>query len=234
MGTDNSSVTGSRALQAHGRTRTIAARRRRAVRLGRHNTGDQRGTGHMDTNGPLSLHNEYATLNLADLLLARERNHVELMRKANVVGTAVGLYLIRKQEKNGGRGDAPPRTLGNSEVRSYSWPCILVFVDQWKQERELHWQDRLPEAVYLDEKRKVPVCVVYAAKIDAPETPIRPVVYPLSRIGGGFPVIVDVQGREHIASIGCLVRDGHTVYALTNRHVTRSEERRVGKACEYR
>ena len=177
----------------------------------------------MDTDGPLSLHNEYATLNLADLLLARERNHVELMRKANVVGTAVGLYLIRKQAKNGRRGDTPARTLGNSEVRGYSWPCILVFVDQWKQERELHWQDRVPDAVYLDEKRKVPVCVVYAAKVDAPETPIRPVVYPLSRIGGGFPLIVDVQGREHIASIGCLVRDGHTVYALTNRHVTGAE-----------
>jgi hypothetical protein len=32
--------------------------------------------------------------------------------------------------------------------------------------------------------------------------------------------VVDVQGREHIASIGCLLTDGHTTYALTNRHVT--------------
>ena len=47
--------------------------------------------------------------------------------------------------------------------------------------------------------------------------------YPSFKIGGGFPVIADVQGREHVASIGCLVRDGHTVYALTNRHVTGPE-----------
>jgi hypothetical protein len=30
---------------------------------------------------------------------------------------------------------------------------------------------------------------------------------------------VDVQGEEHAASVGCLVTDGHLVYALTNRHV---------------
>src|SRR5262249_20260909 len=142
------------------------------------------------------MHNQYSMLDLADLLLARERNHVELMRKQNVIGTAVGLYLIRKDEpwtkraaeKN--REKRPPRTLGNSEVRDYSWPCILVFVDTWKTDRELHWQDRLPDAVYLDEKRKVPVCVVYAPKQDVPEIPIRPVLYPSSKIGGGFPLIV--------------------------------------------
>ena len=77
--------------------------------------------------------------------------------------------------------------------------------------------------MYLDELRKVPVCVVLAPTVDRPEPSIRPVVFPSSTIGGGFPVIVVVQGREHIASIGCLVRDGHTVYALTNRHVTGPE-----------
>ena len=176
----------------------------------------------------LSLHNEYSMLNLADLLLARERNHVELVRKAHVVGTAVGLYLIRKKEPwqppdPNERVRRPPRTLGNSEVRDYSWPCILAFVDDWKEDAELSWEDRLPRAVYFDERRKVPVCVVLAPTVDRPEPSIRPVVFPSSTIGGGFPVIVVVQGREHIASIGCLVRDGHTVYALTNRHVTGPE-----------
>jgi hypothetical protein len=52
----------------------------------------------VDADGALSMHNEFSMLNLADLLLARERNHVELMRKDHVVGTAVGLYLIRKSE----------------------------------------------------------------------------------------------------------------------------------------
>jgi len=45
------------------------------------------------------------------------------------------------------------------------------------------------------------------------------VIFPDSLIGGGFPVLADVQGKEHVASLGCLVTDGHTVYALTNRHV---------------
>ena len=113
----------------------------------------------MEPEAALTLHNEFSMLNLADLLLARERNHVELIRKKHVVGTAVGLYLIRKKEpwkpidptKRGKRG---PRTLGNSEVRDYSWPCILAFVDEWKAEEELDWQDRVPPSVYLDERRR--------------------------------------------------------------------------------
>jgi hypothetical protein len=183
----------------------------------------------MKAHDPLSMHSEYAALNLPDLLLARERNHAELTQKAHVMGTAIGYYLIRKSDPPlkkrsvGERGERGERTLANSEVRDYSWPCILVFVDQWKRDEELHWKDVVPASLYLDGHRKVPVCVVLAPKMDALEVPIRPVVYPSSRIGGGFPLIADVQGRQHIASIGCLVRDGHTVYALTNRHVTGEE-----------
>jgi hypothetical protein len=43
--------------------------------------------------------------------------------------------------------------------------------------------------------------------------------YPLNNIGGGSPVVADVQGRQYAATVACLVSDGHTVYALTNRHV---------------
>ena len=46
------------------------------------------------------------------------------------------------------------------------------------------------------------------------------VTFPSELIGGGFPVLTDTQGREHIGSIGCLVTDGDAIYALTNRHVT--------------
>src|SRR5262249_54633186 len=35
----------------------------------------------------------------------------------------------------------------------------------------------------------------------------------------GYPVISQVQKAKHLASIGCLVSDGHRIYALTNRHV---------------
>jgi hypothetical protein len=38
-------------------------------------------------------------------------------------------------------------------------------------------------------------------------------------IAGGYPLIVDVQGRERIATVGCLVTDGSRYYGLTNRHV---------------
>jgi hypothetical protein len=43
--------------------------------------------------------------------------------------------------------------------------------------------------------------------------------FPASTIGGGYPVVCDVQGQEHLASVACLVTDGHKTYALTNRHV---------------
>jgi hypothetical protein len=177
----------------------------------------------------LSMHNQYNMLSVPDLLLAREKNHIELMRRQNVVGTAVGYYLIRRNEptpgdrqpgKQGARGE---RTLANSEVRDYSWPCILVFVDTWQEKSAMDFSDIIPQSLYLDDGRKVPVCVVKAPLSERAEFPIRPVVYPASKIGGGFPVIANVQGREHVASIGCLVRDGHTVYALTNRHVTGDE-----------
>ena len=41
----------------------------------------------------------FASLSLTDLLEAREVFHIHLMNKANVVGTAVGRYLIRKAEQ---------------------------------------------------------------------------------------------------------------------------------------
>ena len=89
----------------------------------------------------LSLPNEFVLLSLRDLLAARELFHLHLMHKPNVVATAVGRYRIRKsdpwpeQERPSSavplRHHAAPRTLSNSEVRTYSWPAILVFVKMW-------------------------------------------------------------------------------------------------------
>jgi len=176
---------------------------------------------------PLTTHQDFSVLSLGDLLLAREKNHVDLMRKKNVIGTAVGFYLIRHKDtwpKRGResrpKGPRPARTLGNSGVRPYSWPCILVFVRTWAEESNLSWTDRVPPALYLDDNRKVPVCVVEAPLQDQIDTVVLNPMFPTSRMGGGFPVVANVQGFEHIASIGCLVTDGHTSYALTNRHVT--------------
>ncbi len=174
-------------------------------------------------NDPLTLHKDYNLLGLADLLDARDKNQADLMRRENVVATAVGLYLIRRTDP--WPPTAPPdergkRTLANSEVRPYSWPCIIVFVERWREESQLHWEDMVPSALYLDDRRKVPVCVVEAPRLETALPSPRTIVFPSNRLGGGLPLIAEVQGREYVASIGCLVTDGHTTYALTNRHVT--------------
>jgi hypothetical protein len=63
-----------------------------------------------------------------------------------VVGTATGLYRIRKadpwpdresksveQSRTDKAGEPKPeRTFENSEIREYSWPCVLVLVDKWQ------------------------------------------------------------------------------------------------------
>src|SRR5262245_18380381 len=83
---------------------------------------------------------DFSTLSLRDLMEARDLYHFHLMSKANVVGTALGLDLIRAEEDwPRSRDDRlaksaklkTPRTLGTSQVRDYSWPCIIVLVREW-------------------------------------------------------------------------------------------------------
>lgn len=189
----------------------------------------------------LSIDKQYNMLSLLDLLEARDLHHIHLMHKANVVATAVGRYLIRESDPwPGGFKDVAklaradrnkpkdPRTLENSEVRPYSWPCILVFVDKWLDQDmfgdgtkgKLSPSEMVSKAIYMPDGRVVPVCVVQASLDDqVPATP-EDVTYPENLIGGGYPVVADVQGQRHVASVGCMVTDGHLVYALTNRHVS--------------
>src|SRR5436190_3254955 len=118
---------------------------------------------------------DFSTLSLKDLIEARDLYHFHLMSKANVVGTAVGLYLIRDKEdwpKRRGEGFRPrhkvtyARTFANSEVRDYSWPCILVLVRKWIDEEDFgkhgkpaSWQIA-PKRLYLPDGRVVPGCGV--------------------------------------------------------------------------
>ena len=166
--------------------------------------------------------------------------HLHLLAKQHVVGTAIGRYLIRKSDPwPESRKDAvahdtadaiapakPPRTLANSEVRPYSWPCVLVFVDTWVDKADFALNGGIdpasivPPTLYLPDGSRVPVCVVYAPLQDAAPQPRPPQHFPENRIGGGFPILIDVQGDQRFASVGCLVTDGHATYALTNRHVT--------------
>ena len=175
--------------------------------------------------------NNYDYLSLKDLLDAQDLYHVHLMRHPNVIATALGRYRIRREDswpdehgvvKKKGTGE---RTLENSEVRPYSWPCVLAFVDQWvpsshfSQEGKYDPEQAVPKTLYMPDGRRAPVCVVRAPR-EVRSPPPAPVRFPLNNIGGGRPIMARVQGQDHFATVACLVRDGHKVYALTNRHVT--------------
>ncbi|MES1213827.1 MAG: hypothetical protein ABUL64_04495, partial [Singulisphaera sp.] len=173
--------------------------------------------------------NDFDSLSFRDLLEARDAYHVHLMNHPHVLATAIGRYLIRSEDswpdasgyaKTKSHG---PRTLANSEVRPYSWPAILVFVDEWVEPEQFgkggkyDANEIVPKTLYLPDGRKIPVCVVLVEKV-AKSLPAPPdVPFPLNNIGGGNPVLANVQGREYLATIACLVSDGHKTYALTNR-----------------
>jgi hypothetical protein len=179
-----------------------------------------------------SIDTDFNQLSLSDLLAARDQFHFHLIHKPNVVGTAVGRYRIRKSDPwptaanpeglpRSAREPRTPRTLDNSEVRPNSWPAILVFVDRWQEPADFasRHEDFIPPAVYMPSGRRVPICVIFAEKESRRPETAGNFQFPTSLIGGGFPVLCDVQGREHVASIACVVSDGHRAYALTNRHV---------------
>src|SRR5262245_60746054 len=103
-------------------------------------------------------------LSLADLLAARDSFHPHLMHKAHVVGTAVGRYLIRKTapfppSTVPANSKPRPRTLENSEIREYSWPCVIVFVSKWAEADrfraggEFEPNDFVPKTIYMPDGR---------------------------------------------------------------------------------
>ena len=104
--------------------------------------------------------------------------------------------------------------------------------------------EKVPTTLYLPDGRTVPVCVVQVDPAEPARDPVPAWVWPERVIGGGLPVITRSQGEEHVASVGTLVTDGHTVYALTARHVCgpvgtpvstrlRQREVEVGQASEH-
>jgi hypothetical protein len=187
---------------------------------------------------PASLLNDdpnYPALSLMDLLRARDLYHRHLMNKKGVVATAVGKYRIRKSDswptdkvKVKGTG---PRTLGNSEVRPYSWPCILVFVEQWVNRSDFGGKSKkadpdgfISNRLYLPDGTLVPVCVVESPQEETSDIPGANIpTFPRQFLGGGYPLLMESQGVEQFATAGCLVTDGHTSYVLTNRHVAGEE-----------
>ena len=177
--------------------------------------------------------NDFASLSIRDLLEARDLYHLHLMNKKNVVATAVGYYRIRKQEPwpSSKKRDtyyknfkSRIRTLDNSEVRPYSWPAILVFVKKWELENELARtdpSDLVPKTLYLPNGKMIPVCVVAAEQVRDRTTSVDlgRLKFPRNVLSGGFPLFTRVQQEMKVASLGCLVTDGHLTYAMTNKHV---------------
>lgn len=166
----------------------------------------------------------FSSLSVKDLLEAREAYHVHLAHLENVVATAVGRYRTRKDPKDDG-----PKRLDNTEVREGAWPCVLVFVNSWIPQAEFakKYDDIVPSRLHMPDGRTVPTCVIYAPRDERAETPIDKLRFPAGLVGGGYPVLTDVQGVEHVGSLGCLVTDGDSVYALTNRHVVGEPGRAV-------
>jgi hypothetical protein len=176
----------------------------------------------------------FTSLSLKDLIEARDLFHFHLLNKKNVVATAVGLYRIRKHDPWPSHHNPHPRppqgkrgrrTLSNSEVRPYSWPCVYVFVSDWKYESHLadtDPSDIVPKNLFLSDGRSVPVCVIEARKQNfAKDLQVRADSrVPRNLLGPGSAIInKDGQGMERLGTAGCIVRDGEGYYVLTNRHV---------------
>lgn len=176
------------------------------------------------------LRRNFKSLSIKDLLEARDTYHVHLANLENVVATAIGLYRIRREDPDikdpvaaKSRKRSPERTLANSVVKEWSYPCVLVFVKEWMTQEQLVKQDPdqvVPRYLYLPDGRVVMTCVILAEKDTSASASLQNLTFPSQLVGGGYPLITDTQGQEHVGSLGCLVTDGDAVYALTNRHVT--------------
>jgi hypothetical protein len=190
---------------------------------------------------------DFGSLSVRDLLDAREAYHLHLSNLAHVVGTAIGRYRIRKGDwfETNPPNTKPPeswvrpeyaRDLFNSVVTPWSWPCVLVFVDEWLDRKKWKKDDSpeglepdqfVPRSLYLPDGRVVPTCVVRLKKLNLRPPARPPVRFPKEFVGGGYPVFTRVQGSQRMGSVGCLVTDGHNTYALTNRHVTGEDDETV-------
>jgi hypothetical protein len=120
------------------------------------------------TKDPLRAQPAYNALSLLDVLRARDLYHLHLTERQGVIGTAIGRYLIRKEdswphdkEKHKGTG---PKTLDNTQVRNYSWPCVIVFVEKWVSPQDFLKHGRpntefLPDRLQMPDGKVIPVCV---------------------------------------------------------------------------
>lgn len=175
---------------------------------------------------------DFSSLGLLDLIQARDLYHVQLSNMPNVIGTAIGRYLIRTDDPRAKDPTAPapklkpPRTIDNVLVTNWSWPALLVFVDKWQAAVEFQHkpQDYIPPRLYLPDGRAVPTCVVEAPILPRAERTIEQPNFSSGQIAAGNALLRDAQEQERIGTVSCLVTDGADVYALTSGHVIGNEE----------
>ncbi len=175
---------------------------------------------------------DYSSLSVRDLVEARDAYHTHLSHLTNVTATAIGRYRIHEDDWYAEHSPAEARpadvkpvtarkTLYNTVVRPWSWPCVLVFVDHWLEREEfVHSPDQMvPRALFLPDGRVIPTCTILVERQDAPAARDDAPSFPKSLVGGGFLLTTRIQGVDHFGSVGCLVSDGRATYALTNQHV---------------
>lgn len=178
---------------------------------------------------PFPPRREFSSLSLSDLLDARDAYHVHLSNLRNVVATGVGRYLLNERDwyathppdeprPDGARPVVEPRTLGNSIIRSWSWPCVLVFVRSWEESRTLGDQ-AIPRRLYLPDGRQVPTCRILGTPDESLPPPVMAAGFASDLLGGGYRCERHGQGSIELGTLGCLVQREGTYYALTNRHV---------------
>ncbi|HET9790638.1 MAG TPA: S1/P1 Nuclease, partial [Candidatus Angelobacter sp.] len=151
----------------------------------------------------------FHSLGVRDLLDARDQFHLHLVHKKNVFATAVGFYLIRNDDPDAGdhaktaiaakkRGTYGERTLENSTVRPWSWPCVLAFVTHWQDMSDLrkHPESVGPPFLYLEDGRIVPVCVVKANQSTLPARTVNSSKLLATALEGGSPIFVEAQGQR--------------------------------------
>jgi hypothetical protein len=174
---------------------------------------------------------DFASLGILDLIQARDSHHKQLANLPNVIGTAIGRYLIRNDDPRLKDPNAPepkvrgPRTIDKVTVANWSWPAVLVFVNKWQDPTDFaHNMDGyIPARIYLEDGRAVPTCVVAAPSLPRSERTMEQPHFALTRTAAGNALMRDAQEQERIGTVSCLVTDGADMYALTNGHVIGSE-----------
>ena len=177
----------------------------------------------------LSRSTNFSALSVRDLLAAREAYHLHLLSLDHVVATAVGLYRIRDGDPDSERPDRTSsqqpgandvRTMANSSIKPWSYPCLLVFTDTWLDQGGVNDKPEalVPRLLYLPDGRIVPTCTIMVERMPRPPA-VGGQRFPAGAFGGGYPVTSVQQGWERRGTISCLVTDGGTVYAMTSRHL---------------